>query len=121
MFKPQKFITILFVGEQGVGKTSIVRQFEKKEFKKNEGITDGALHSHTNLKFSNDKSINLTNIDVSGNKDSISLFYHNIVKSSAVVLVYDVGRKNTFEQLKYWINQVKEKISKETIVAIVGN
>ena len=30
MFKPQKFITILFVGEQGVGKTSIVRQFEKK-------------------------------------------------------------------------------------------
>jgi GTPase SAR1 family protein len=47
------------------------------------------------------------------------MFYKD---ANAAVLVYDITRKDSFEQLKeYWTKQVKENSPSDTILAICGN
>ena len=38
-----------------------------------------------------------------------------------VIFVYDITTKKTFEELEYWVNEVKNSLGDEPICAIVGN
>ena len=44
-------------------------------------------------------------------------YYHNC---HGVILVYDVTKQDTFDNLDYWIKQIKE-IKKDPEIVIVGN
>ena len=44
-----------------------------------------------------------------------------IRNSKIVVLVYDITRKKTFEELEYWFSTVKEILDDEPVIGIVGN
>jgi small GTP-binding protein len=47
-----------------------------------------------------------------------ALYYRG---AAAAVLVYDVTRMDTFEALKYWINELKKLGPSDVIIAIAGN
>ena len=47
------------------------------------------------------------------------MFYKNAI---AAILVYDITRKDSFEELKkYWAEQIKESSSKNIIICIAAN
>ena len=47
------------------------------------------------------------------------MFYKNAI---AAILVYDITRKESFEELKkYWAEQIKETSSKNIIICIAAN
>ena len=47
------------------------------------------------------------------------LFYKD---ANAVILVYDITRKDTYEEIKdYWLEQIKENTPPETILVFAAN
>ena len=115
-------LKIVLIGEAGVGKTSIISNFIDNRFDSNIQSSIGASFSSKTLSFSNGKNIKVELWDTAGQERYRSLtriFFHN---SAAVVLVYDITYKQSFEELKnYWIGEIKEAIEKKIVLAVVGN
>ena len=113
---------IVLIGESGVGKTSIISQFVDQIFEDDLQTSTGGSFSSKTLTFNNGKTIKLEIWDTAGQERYRSLtkiFYKNAL---AAVLVYDITRKQSFEELKnYWIKQIKESAPENIILAIAAN
>ena len=113
---------VVLVGETGVGKTSIISQFIDQVFEEELQTSTGGSFSSKEIFFDNGKSLKLEIWDTAGQERYRSLtkiFYKN---SSCAILVYDITRKQTFDELKnYWIGQIKESAPKDIMLAVVGN
>ena len=46
------------------------------------------------------------------------LFYKN---SNVVIFVYDITNRKSFEELNYWITEIKDNLGDEPILGILGN
>ena len=112
---------VVILGEPGVGKTSIISRYITNQFFPVVISTTGASYSTKLLKIDNDK-IKFQIWDTAGQERFRSLakiFYQNAV---AVILVYDITIRDTFEQLKeYWIKEIKENAPPDIILALAAN
>ena len=119
--KNEQIIKIVLIGESGVGKTCIISQFVENKFNEDIQITLGADFTSRSVKCGNNLIIKLHLWDTAGQemyRSITKIFYKN---TSAVVFVYDITNKKSFDELKkYWINEVKSA-SNDVIYAIVGN
>ena len=41
--------------------------------------------------------------------------------SNIVIFVYDITKRETFESLKYWANEIEQILGKNLILGVVGN
>ena len=116
---PIRCKTIL-VGNSGVGKTSIISRYLGK-FNPKEKTTIGA--SFTNkLEVVNDKKILFEIWDTAGQERYRSI--NNIFYQDAYIclLVYDITKKQTFDDIKeYWYKSVLDEATENIIFQIVGN
>ena len=113
---------IVLIGESGVGKTSIINQYVEETFKEDEESSAGASFSTKKLYLKNGNQITLEIWDTAGQEKFRALTQLFYKEASAAILVYDITRKDSFNQIKeYWIKQVKEKSSNDVIIAIAAN
>ena len=101
---------IILVGDSAVGKTSIIGRYLKK-FNEKEKMTIGA--SFTNKQeMIDDKMITFNIWDTAGQEKFRSLakvFYKN---AAICVLVYDITRYDTFEELEhFWVDEIKNSVN----------
>ena len=113
---------IVLVGEAGVGKTSIISQFVDQIFEDDLQTSTGGSFMTKTLKFNNEKTIKFEIWDTAGQERYRALtkmFYKNAL---AAVIVYDVTRKRSFEEINtFWIKQIKESAPENIILAIAAN
>ena len=109
---------VVCLGESGVGKTSIISILLNKAFNEKELSTIGALYAGKTMRYDEypDKSVNFELWDTTGMEIYRTLTSFFYWESEVVILVYDITRKETFDQIKnYWYNEVKEKCNNENI------
>ena len=113
---------VVLIGEMGVGKTCILDQFINQEFTEDTESTITAQFCRKNFEFPEGKKITLDIWDTAGQEKFRSLtriFYKN---AKAVILVYSITNKQTFNELKnYWYDQVKQNCDTNIIIAIAAN
>ena len=116
-----KSYKLVMLGESGVGKSSIVLRFVKGMYSP-ESIqsTIGAAFITKNIQLDNE-TFRYEIWDTAGQEKfrSISRMYYRDAK--AVVLVYDVCRRDTFDKLNYWVKQVIQCNGIDYVLMIVGN
>ena len=100
---------IAVLGENCVGKTSIINRYVYNCFGDTE-TTSGATFTSKTVFFEDfNKSIQFEIWDTGEHYDRYRLHYPCYKDASACIFVYDISRKDTFDQLKdYGINTVKE-------------
>ena len=101
---------VVLIGESGVGKTSIITRYTQNTFKSQRLPTTGAnFVTKTIILEDENKSIKFEIWDTAGQETYRSLakvFYKN---AAVCVLVYDITRKTSFDELKlYWVKEIKE-------------
>ena len=105
---------LILIGESGVGKTCMIVRFITDEF--NDTIsTTGASYASKYIYFDEcNKTIQYQIWDTAGQekyRGLTKIFYKD---AQIVILVYDVTRRNTFDEIKnYWYNQIKENAAEE--------
>ena len=109
-------IKVVLIGESGVGKTSIIARYTQNSFKSQQLPTTGAnFVSKIIILEDENKSIKFELWDTAGQERYRALakvFYKN---AAVCVLVYDITRKSSFDELKkYWVNEVKENTGSDT-------
>ena len=116
-------IEIAFVGEESVGKTSIISRFEYDVFQEDLSQTNYITFSEKIVKFTNGEEIKIKNVDFTGNEKYKSDLELAIKNSKAIVLVYclDIFHYNLKDLQKYWIDEIKKKAPKNSIIALVLN
>ena len=113
---------VILLGESGVGKTCIINQFINGKFDEKLLSTLSAQFCRKKFEFPGDKIISLDIWDTAGQEKFRSLnriYYKN---AKAVVLVYDITDKKSFDEIKnYWYDQIKQNCASNVIIAIAAN
>jgi small GTP-binding protein len=114
---------VVLLGDSGVGKTCIISRYISGAFDQNSPSTNGASYASKLITFENlNKTISLDIWDTAGQEKYKSLtkfFYKDAV---VAILVYDITKRETFEDMKdYWYGQLQEFGSKNIIKGVAGN
>jgi len=107
---------VVLIGESGVGKTSIITRFTSNTFSSQLMSTPGGNFVTKNMIIEDEnQSIKFEIWDTAGQeryRSLIKVFYKD---ASACVLVYDITRKSSFDEIKnYWVKEIKEKAPEDT-------
>jgi small GTP-binding protein len=114
-----KRVRTVFCGEPLVGKSSIIHRFSRNDFSSLTTTVAGAFHSQC-VQFGAER-VALELWDTAGSER-----YHSVIPSffrtaSAVVVVYDVTVRETFERLRFWLEFARVHSPEDCQVFLVGN
>ncbi|XP_037943607.1 ras-related protein Rab-18 [Teleopsis dalmanni] len=114
-------IKLLILGESGVGKSSLVRQFIENKFEDNYDVTIG-MEFKTKVMKINDVNYKLALWDTAGAERFRSLTPSFYRKAMGAVLVYDITNLDSFAKLDSWMIELENYSDNPNIPTIVvGN
>lgn len=111
---------LIFIGDSGVGKSCLTTKAVKNNFEDYYQATVGFEFLTFNLKV-NDKVIKIQIWDTCGQEMYKSLITNFYRSSSLAVLVYSIDQKDSFNDLDFWIKELKINNSPDTKLILVGN
>ncbi|SGZ41264.1 related to GTP-binding protein YPT6 [Hanseniaspora guilliermondii] len=126
---------IVFLGEQSVGKTSLITRFMYGSFDPKNQATIGidflskTIYPDSDGSENSGKVIRLQLWDTAGQERFRSLIPSYIRDSNVAILIYDVTSRSTFDYLDTWYEDIKEQKhdfdaqleSGEFCIVVVGN
>ena len=119
--KAKYHLKIIVCGAGAVGKTSIVRRFVEDRFEFNYLLTVGLDPSNRRIEVDG-ILVNLVIFDVAGQKRFQTLRDVFFRKANGGLLVFDLTRPETLEELYEWKMQIDNRLGKDQIPTIlVGN
>ena len=111
---------IIIIGDAAVGKSNILTRYIKNEFCQNQKSTVGV---ELGIKFIKIKGVNakIQIWDTAGQERyrSITSAYYKGAKGA--LIVYDITRKATFNNIDKWISDLKLNGDKDICIVILGN
>ena len=110
----------LLIGEQAVGKSSLINQYIEGKFEENLLCAAGLDLKKKYIKI-NEKSIKLMIYDTAGHERFRTLSKNQISSTKGILIVYDVTEKESFDALTFWMKSFKENANKNAICLIIGN
>uniref|UniRef100_A0A1I7U661 Ras-related protein Rab-6A n=1 Tax=Caenorhabditis tropicalis TaxID=1561998 RepID=A0A1I7U661_9PELO len=115
-----KKFKLVFLGEQSVGKTSIITRFMYDSFDNTYQATIG-IDFLSKTMYLEDRTIRLQLWDTAGQERFRSLIPSYIRDSSVAVVVYDITNANSFHQTTKWVDDVRNERGCDVIIVLVGN
>ena len=111
---------IILVGDTSVGKTNIINKYIKNEFREDFYATIGVEFSHKKFVVDNHK-IKAQIWDTAGQEryKAITRAYYKGAKGAFIV--YDITRKETFDDVDKWRNELISSCNKEVTIMLIGN
>ena len=111
-------LKILVAGNTNVGKTALIRRYVNNTFMpENSTLEVDIKHKDTLLQ---DRKVKLTIWDTPGKRRFVELTKLAIRNSDAVIIVYDITKRQSFEDLDKWI-QLVDLFAPEAEIILVGN
>ena len=104
-----------------VGKSSLISQYVKKQFPDSPFPTIGIEFTTKIIKLRGGQLIKAQIWDTAGQEKYKSITSHHYRRAVGALLVYDITRRNTFDDCLKWYAELKNYTEKECIICIVGN
>merc|ERR1712196_425783 len=111
---------LVFLGDQGAGKTSIITRFMYDSFDKNYQATIG-IDFLSKTMYLEERTVRLQLWDTAGQERFRSLIPSYIRDSSVAVVVYDITNRASFLNTSKWIEDVRNERGNDVIIVLVGN
>ena len=105
----------------GVGKSSLMSQYIKKEFPESPLPTIAIEFATKIIKIKEGGYVKAQIWDTAGQEKYKSITSHHYRKAVGALLVYDVTRRITFENCIKWYKELKVFTDQDCVICIVGN
>ncbi|CAI5735971.1 unnamed protein product [Peronospora destructor] len=120
--KKKHKLKLLLLGDSGVGKTSLMRVFSGDEFSESMLATAGVDFKLRHINVA-DEAITLQIWDTAGQErfHRITATYYK--GANGIVLVYDVSDRRSFDNVGYWMNNIRQysSLTQMPAMLLVGN
>ena len=111
---------IVIIGDQHVGKTSILSKYKYETIEEGYAPTVGIDFITKNV-FLEDKTIRLIMWDTAGQERFKSLIPSYLKNAHSIILTYDITSKSSFSSLPKWIEDIKNHVQKGIFFVLCGN
>ena len=111
---------IIFLGDQYVGKSSILNRFYQDKFEQDYQATIGLDFHSKNVEIKG-TTIRLLLYDTAGQEKFKSLIPMYIRDANIIIVVYDITNKDSFTHTEHWVNETKDLKREDAIFVLVGN
>lgn len=111
---------LIIIGDTGVGKSCVLKRLVENEFKEEHDVTVGVEFGSFLIKVE-DKVLKLQIWDTAGQESFRSItkiFYRG---AHAAILSYSLNKRDSFEHLEGWVNEVRASCSPEVLPILIGN
>ena len=105
----------------GVGKSSLMSQYIKKEFPESPLPTIAIEFATKIIKIKEGGYVKAQIWDTAGQEKYKSITSHHYRKAVGALLVYDVTKRETFDNCIKWYKELKIYTDQECVICIVGN
>ena len=112
---------VLILGDSFVGKTNMLKRFLHNEFYMNTKETVGVEFGSKNFIMGESDIIKAQIWDTAGQERyrSVTKAYYKGAKGA--LLVYDITRKSTFENVDNWLIDLRTNADKDILIILIGN
>ncbi|XP_076330476.1 ras-related protein Rab-6B-like isoform X2 [Tachypleus tridentatus] len=117
---PLRKFKLVFLGEQSVGKTSLITRFMYDTFDNSYQATIG-IDFLSKTMYLEDRTVRLQLWDTAGQERFRCLIPSYIRDSTVAIVVYDITCMNSFQQISKWIDDVRSERGNDVIIMLVGN
>ena len=112
---------ILLLGDSSVGKTCFLMRYADNTFQEIHMSTIGLDYKLKNVQLDDGKIVKVQIWDTAGQDRFRSITKNYYKGAHGIILIYDVTSRKTFENVKNWVEQIKEEVSDKVNIILVGN
>jgi len=120
MKENEEYTKIIIIGEQAVGKSSLIMRYVDSDFDLNMIGTAGVDFRKKQINIEG-KDINLMIFDTAGQQRFRAITKNFYRECQGVLLVYDVCDATSFANLKEWLASIKQHADEGVEILLVGN
>ncbi|XP_010416175.1 PREDICTED: ras-related protein RABA6a-like [Camelina sativa] len=110
----------VLIGDSAVGKSNLLSRFSKDEFRLDSKPTIGVEFAYRNVHVG-DKIIKAQIWDTAGQERFRAITSSYYRGALGALLIYDITRRTTFENIKKWLFELRDFSNPDTVVVLVGN
>ena len=112
---------ILLLGDSTVGKTCFLLRFMEDSFIDLHMATIGLDYKLKTMILEEQKIVKVQIWDTAGQNKFRAITRNYYKGASGIILIFDVTNIKSFENIKKWINEIKEEISENVSIVLIGN
>jgi len=117
---PRSKYKLVFLGDESVGKTSMITRFMYDHFDDTYQATIG-IDFLSKTMYLEDRVLRLQLWDTAGQERFRSLIPSYIRDSAVAIVVYDITNKTSFLNTHKWIEDVREERGHDVVIMLVAN
>lgn len=110
----------IIIGDSNVGKSCLLLRFTEEKFKSEHEPTLGVEFGSKHVKIM-DQLIKIQIWDTAGQESFKSITRSYYKGSIAALLVYDITKKDSFDNIVKWLQEVKTHSHEKVEIALIGN
>jgi Ras-related protein Rab-11A len=117
---PNRNLTVVLIGDSGVGKSNLLSRFTRNEFNLDSKSTIGVEFATRSIQV-DAKTIKAQIWDTAGQeryRAITSAYYRGAV---GALLVYDISKHQTFENVTRWLKELRDHADSNIVIMLVGN
>ena len=112
---------IVIIGDSGVGKTALLSKYLKGVFPTSPLSTIATEFATKIIQIKEGGYIKAQIWDTAGQEKYKSITFHHYRKSVGGLILYDITKKSSFDNVINWLTDLKSLGEKGCIIALVGN
>lgn len=110
----------VIVGDMAVGKSCLLLQFTDRRFRGAHDLTIGVEFGSKYVNIG-DKLIKIHIWDTAGQECFRSITRSYYRNAAGALLVYDISRRETFDHVARWLEDVRSHAGDQTVIMLIGN
>lgn len=114
-------LKIILSGNVAVGKTSIIERYINGSFQEKYNSTIQAEYKTKIINEDENTSLRLNIWDTAGQEKFKSITRQFYRDSHGAIIVFDLTKKDTFDDVNNWIKEIKNNGNTDTVIMVLGN
>ena len=112
---------VIIIGDTGVGKSCILARLMNGTFNQEHTVTIGVEFGNYAMTINNTQQVKLQIWDTCGQESFRSITKIFYKGSNAVVLVFDIRNRTSFNNIRDWHQEIQQNASPNVLCYLVGN
>ncbi|XP_073462751.1 ras-related protein Rab-37 isoform X1 [Aquarana catesbeiana] len=116
-----KSFKVMLLGDSGVGKTCFLIQFKDGAFLSGTFLATVGIDFRNKFVTVDGQNVNLQIWDTAGQERFRSVTHAYYRDAQALLLLYDITSRTSFENIRAWLAEVHEFSQKDVVIMLLGN